>query len=84
MTVAVRRNYLLAPVVALATAGCTSVPTTEAPVYLMLTDIEARLIRASSSERTPHVNRNNEVTLSALPATLEYANVRFWPKADTR
>ena len=45
MAVAVRRNYLLAPVVALATAGCTSVPTTEAPVYLMLTDIEARLIR---------------------------------------
>ena len=45
MTVAVRRNYLLAPIVALAAAGCTSVPTTEAPVYLMLTDIEARLIR---------------------------------------
>ncbi len=45
MAIAVRRNYLLAPVVALATAGCTSVPTTEGPVYLMLTGLEARLIR---------------------------------------
>ncbi len=44
MAIAVRRNYLLAPIVALTTAGCTSVPTTDDPVYLMLTDLEARLI----------------------------------------
>ena len=45
MAVAARRNYLLAPVVALATASCMSVPTEEDPVYLMLTDLEARLTR---------------------------------------
>jgi len=45
MPTAQRGTYLLAPVVALALAGCTSVPTTEDPVYLKLTDLEARLIR---------------------------------------
>ena len=45
MSAAARSTYLLALVVALATAGCTSVPTTEDPVYLKLTDLEARLIR---------------------------------------
>ena len=45
MSTAVRSTYLLAPVVALAMASCTSVPTEEDPVYLMLTDLEARLIR---------------------------------------
>ncbi len=45
MAVAARRNYLLTSVVALATASCMSVPTEEDPVYLMLTDLEARLTR---------------------------------------
>ncbi len=45
MATAVRRSFLLVPVVALALTGCTSVPTTEDPVYLKLTDLEARLIR---------------------------------------
>lgn len=45
MAAALRRSYLLAPVVVLATASCTSVPTTEDPIYLKLTDLEARLIR---------------------------------------
>ncbi|MEE8238157.1 MAG: tol-pal system protein YbgF [Gammaproteobacteria bacterium] len=45
MAVAARRNYLLTAVVALATASCMSVPTEEDPVYLMLTDLEARLSR---------------------------------------
>ena len=45
MAAAVRGSYLLAPVVALVTASCTSVPATEDPVYLRLTDLEARLIR---------------------------------------
>ena len=45
MAVAARRNYLLVPVLAVATASCMSVPTEEDPVYLMLTDLEARLNR---------------------------------------
>ena len=45
MAFAVRRSHLLVPVVALAMTGCTTVPTTEDPVYLKLTDLEARLIR---------------------------------------
>ena len=45
MAVAARRNTLLASVVAVATASCMSAPTEEDPVYLMLTDLEARLIR---------------------------------------
>ncbi len=45
MAAAVRGSYLLAPVVALVTASCTSVPATEDPVFLKLTDLEARLIR---------------------------------------
>jgi len=42
MATALSRSYLLVPVVALALAGCTTVPTTEDPVYLKLTDLEAR------------------------------------------
>jgi tol-pal system protein YbgF len=45
MNSTVTRNFLLVPVIALAASGCTSVPTTEDPVYLKLTDLEARLIR---------------------------------------
>ncbi len=45
MAAAVRGSYLLAPVAALAMASCTSVPAIEDPVYLQLTDLEARLIR---------------------------------------
>lgn len=45
MNPAITRNLLLFPVLALAAMGCTSVPTTEDPVYLKLTDLEARLIR---------------------------------------
>jgi len=45
MVAVARGPYLLAPIVAFAMVGCTSVPTTEDPVYLKLTDLEARLIR---------------------------------------
>ena len=45
MKTAVTRSAILVPAIALAMTGCTSVPTTEDPVYLKLTDLEARLIR---------------------------------------
>ncbi len=45
MSTAAMRSSMILPVVALAMAGCTTVPTTEDPVYLKLTDLEARLIR---------------------------------------
>ena len=45
MLAVLRGGYFLVPVVALVTAGCTSTPTTEDPLYLKMTDLEARLIR---------------------------------------
>ena len=45
MRVAVRGRYFLAPVMAVALAGCSTTPTAEDPIYLKLTDLEARLIR---------------------------------------
>ena len=45
MQAVLRGGYFLVPVVALVTAGCTNTPTTEDPLYLKMTDLEARLIR---------------------------------------
>lgn len=45
MQAVLRGGYFLVPVVALVTAGCTSTPTTEDPLYLKMTDLEVRLIR---------------------------------------
>jgi len=45
MSVAVRFSWVLVPLTTLALAGCTTTPTAEDPVFLKLTDLEARLIR---------------------------------------
>ena len=45
MLAVLRGGYFIVPVAALVTAGCTSAPTTEDPLYLKMTDLEARLIR---------------------------------------
>ena len=45
MNTAAMRLFLAFSVAALGVAGCTSTPTTEDPVFLKLTDLEARLIR---------------------------------------
>ena len=45
MSPAATRSSIFLPVAALALAGCATTPTTEDPVYLKLTDLEARLIR---------------------------------------
>ena len=45
MTVAVRTLQILAPLSFLALAGCSTTPTAQDPVFLKLTDLEARLIR---------------------------------------
>ncbi len=78
MAVAVRRNFLLAPVVALATASCTSTPTTEDPVYLMLTDLEARLIRI---ERV--IDNQSLIELSAQVDRLQSQSQELRGEVDT-
>jgi len=45
MVAAVRGMVILVAPIVLALAGCTTVPTAEDPVYLKLTDLEARLMR---------------------------------------
>jgi len=45
MAVAVRTVQILVPLTTLALAGCSTTPTAQDPVYLKLTDLEARLIR---------------------------------------
>lgn len=45
MVVAVRTVQILVPLTILALAGCSTTPTAQDPVYLKLTDLEARLIR---------------------------------------
>jgi len=45
MSASVHAKYILVPVMALGMAGCTTTPTAQDPVYLKLTDLEARLIR---------------------------------------
>ncbi len=78
MTVAVRRNFLLASVVALATASCTTTPTTEDPVYLMLTDLEARLIRI---ERV--IDNQSLIELSAQVDRLQSQSQELRGEVDT-